>query len=238
VPFYGLFRTSESQYIVIEYMCYGDLESYLDKNVGMFDLNEKLWMTVHIARGMNYIHSQLEINHNDLAARNVLVGLNDRPNEGKHILKVAGFFFLFFVDCFILFFVDFGLSLDKASENDYIYGDKNKQIPVRWAAPEVFLNRKYSEWSDVWSFAVTIWEIFEDCQKKPYWMLDSNMEVKKYVAEGNILEQPKSCPEKIWKILKNCWKKPAHTRPKFGDLIPQLLEGIGSSKIDPVMIYD
>ena len=66
-------------------------------------------MCVHIARGMNYLHSK-NILHNDLAVRNVLLTKNDREKDGKYLLKVS----------------DFGLSF--SSKEDYIY--QIQKIPV------------------------------------------------------------------------------------------------------------
>ncbi len=33
-------------------------------------------------------------------------------------------------------------------------------VPVRWMPPEAILRRRWSEKSDVWAFAVTVWEMF------------------------------------------------------------------------------
>lgn len=37
----------------------------------------------------------------------------------------------------------------------------NEKLPVRWCAPEVLLRKGFSHKSDVWSFGVTMWEMFE-----------------------------------------------------------------------------
>ena len=36
----------------------------------------------------------------------------------------------------------------------------NVVLPLRWVAPEVFAEGRFGELSDVWSFGVTMWEIF------------------------------------------------------------------------------
>ena len=33
-------------------------------------------------------------------------------------------------------------------------------IPYNWIAPEAAIDQKFNEQSDVWSFAITLWEIF------------------------------------------------------------------------------
>ena len=51
-------------------------------------------------------------------------------------------------------------------------------LPVRWMPPESITYRTYSIESDVWSYGVVLWEIFE-YGKQPWYGL-SNHEVIKY----------------------------------------------------------
>ncbi len=88
---YGLHKSpnpKEEPCLVLEYVPLGSLDKLLQQN--QIEVSECQWMSVHVARGMSYIHS-LDILHNDLAARNVLVTKNDRENEGKYLLKIADF---------------------------------------------------------------------------------------------------------------------------------------------------
>lgn len=85
---------------------------------------------IQIARGMTHLESK-GIIHRDLATRNVLI--NDRK-----IVKIA----------------DFGLS-----QTTYYEGNANA-VSVRWAAPEVLKYQDFTHQSDVWSFGVTCWEIY------------------------------------------------------------------------------
>ena len=49
-----------------------------------------------------------------------------------------------------------GNSHNPLSESDFT---KNT-IPFNWIAPEAAIDQKFNEQSDVWSFAITLWEIF------------------------------------------------------------------------------
>ena len=53
---------------------------------------------------------------------------------------------------------DFGLARGVHKNSYYIGGTF---LPIRWMAPESILDRKFSTKSDVWSFGVLTWEIFQ-----------------------------------------------------------------------------
>ena len=53
---------------------------------------------------------------------------------------------------------EFGMSRNLYTSH-YCIKDEKAAVPVRWMAKECFAN-KYSTRSDVWSFGVTMWEVF------------------------------------------------------------------------------
>ena len=53
---------------------------------------------------------------------------------------------------------DFGLARDLHKK--YYYNGGFGTLPVHWMAPESMIENKFNTKSDVWSFAVLLWEIF------------------------------------------------------------------------------
>ena len=68
-------------------------------------------------------------------------------------------------------------------------------ISVRWAAPELFSGSKASFKTDVFAFAITICEIFNQ-GKLPYWEL-KNAEVMEIVKPGNRMALSTNIPKGI-----------------------------------------
>lgn len=55
---------------------------------------------------------------------------------------------------------DFGLSKVVDDKNKEWVMDGAESLPMRWLAPESINNGVFTTSSDVWSFAVVLWEMF------------------------------------------------------------------------------
>jgi serine/threonine protein kinase len=203
-----------SPYIVMPYMAYGSLLSYLKKQRVELTLandddqelvtatqSKLLSMCLQVAKGMSYLADQQFV-HRDLAARNCMIDEN-------FILKVA----------------DFGLSEDIYARNYFRQGIQNSEgegcvkLPVRWMAVESLHDGIFSEKTDVWSFGVTLWEIFS-LGKIPYPGVDP-FSLIQFLDDGGRLGKPANaaCSDDIYSMMCECWRETPDGRPTFSDLV-------------------
>ena len=194
-------RETETMQIVMEYVENGCLEKYLHTHKETIQQSDLIRFGVDVAAGMKYL-SSCNILHNDLAARNVLV-TNNRPFRAK--------------------ISDFGLAkLLKPGDYCYKLGPE-KGIPAFWCAPEALQYHKFSEKSDVWSFGVTLWEIYS-LGKKPHMSLphDPELLLVKLQKGDRLSTRMFKSPDGIPALMKDCWKNNKDERPYFKDIYETL----------------
>ena len=88
---------------------------------------------------------------------------------------------------------------------------------VRWAAPEVLLESRYSSKSDVWALGVVVWEVFSQAAL-PYSSLTTAEEVATFVVGGGRLDRPPGCASDLVGLMRSCWRQRAADRPTFAAL--------------------
>ncbi|XP_035722626.1 vascular endothelial growth factor receptor 2-like isoform X1 [Vespa mandarinia] len=163
--------------------------------------NQFIQFALDIAKGMEHLESK-SIIHRDLAARNILL-------TSDLSLKIS----------------DFGLSRNGI----YTINDKSnkvRQLPVRWMSPETLQDRIFSSKSDVWSFAVVLWEI-GTFGAFPYSHVPDDKLLEHIIIEKQCLSQPKNVPCDIYKIMQYCWAFQPENRPTFAQLVLDLQALIG-----------
>ena len=109
---------------------------------------------------------------------------------------------------------------------DHMFGQfvfhqtQNEDFCVKWTSPEALLHGRFSIKSDVWSFGVFLYEVIT-YGGFPYPGM-SNALVLKTLRAGARMWRPIGCPEKLYKIMKTCWKGSPNDRPTFSTLQWQL----------------
>ncbi|KAL1517292.1 hypothetical protein ABEB36_001074 [Hypothenemus hampei] len=201
----------ESPYFVLrEYAQYGDLCQFLQdhvaestnaiaSNASILSYGTLIYMATQIASGMKHMESHKMV-HKDLATRNCLVGNNYR-------IQIS--------------------DLDRYREvyaQDYCQLAGASPLPLRWMSWESALLGKYSCKSDVWSFAVLLWEILTFAREQPFDFLGDDKLLDNldhyYQNDGQqlYLNIPHNCPKEIYDLMLECWNRNESDRPSFKEI--------------------
>ena len=209
------FQKDKKLWLLMEFCEYGDLKNYLKDNESKIlsgyetdDINHRSLLNwLHdVSQGMEHLALN-NIMHGDLAARNILLG--DDPSFGmRPIGKVA----------------DFGLA--KTFYNFERYEKSSRlMVPWKWMAIEYLQDDFFTLKSDVWSYAVLVWEVLS-FGRTPYGQ-QSYYEVLEQLKSGYRLPYPgytdnfsSWSPALLYKNLSDkCFDANPETRISFSDII-------------------
>jgi len=180
----------------MEYLQRGALLNVLRderENLTILDLLE---MCMGPCAGLIYLQN-LNIIHRDIALRNLLV----TNIENRWVVKIS----------------DFGLSRNSSAYE--VHSDT--KFPVRWTAPEVLMGGDFTSKNDVWSFGVTLFEIFAFGAVPYIWL--TNKEAFTSIPKGEKLSIPTNCPQKVYDVIMTCCTHDPVFRPDFNE-VKDLLE--------------
>lgn len=112
--------------------------------------------------------------------------------------------------------------------------NESLKLPIAWCAPECVTYFKFTSASDVWSYAVTLYELFSYGFEP--WMGFKGKDIIEAIDEPNYrrLEQPDHCPKDYYQsIMLKCWQHDPTKRPKFSEIIkilpdckPELVQAV------------
>jgi len=207
VQYFGNYRRDGKDYIVTEFLPLGSVKDFLvqDKSISVDNI---LKMARGTAAGMLYL-SENGIIHRDLGARNLLA----KKTDDGYTAQVA----------------DFGMS--RQLRGSASYESSGKVFAINWSAAEVVTSQSFSKASDVWSFAITLWEMLE-YGKTPFYELGSDREtISKRIVAGEMLSQPKTCPDSLFDLMKRCWQLSPTLRPTFKQIHVELNAHLQSSPL-------
>ncbi|XP_078685633.1 uncharacterized protein LOC144918597 [Branchiostoma floridae x Branchiostoma belcheri] len=204
VKLFGVVTKTSPKCIILEFAAKGELLVILKQqprpngSLVMF-----LSYAVHISRALSELRN-LRIAHGDVVARNVLVG-------GDDVAKLA----------------DFGLAHDVYTTTTYVstvQGDADELLPLKWMALESMESREFTCESDTWSFGVLLWEIAAFGEEPSYQRHLSCPKLVGILRQGVRLERPPGCPEKLYDVMKSCWREDPSVRPEPAELERELTE--------------
>ncbi|XP_071598406.1 protein-tyrosine kinase 2-beta isoform X2 [Heliangelus exortis] len=184
----------EPTWIIMELYPYGELGQYLEQNKPCLPVPTLILYALQISKALAYLES-LNCVHRDIAVRNILVASPDCVKLG-----------------------DFGLS--RYIEDEEYYKASITRLPIKWMSPESINFRRFTTASDVWMFAVCMWEILS-YGKQPFFWLE-NKDVIGVLERGDRLPKPDLCPPVLYTLMTRCWDYDPSERPKFKDLVCSL----------------
>ena len=184
--------------LIIEYVDNRNLLSFLRSNKNSLKVAQQFTIAESIARGMVQLERS-NIVHCDLTAHSVLI-------DTHLVCKINSF--------------SNAQCLDSTSGSMTVPQHVELMLPLKWCAPEVFLNRKFSTKSDVWSYSVVLYEIFS-LGAPPYSGM-SNSEVRDFVTKGSVMPKPSSFSSKVYDLMQSCFKFAPVDRPAFNHIYKTL----------------
>ena len=159
---------------------------------------KKLWLS-DIASGMQYLYAK-KIEHRDLKSANVLLDIRSRA-------KVT----------------DFGLSRSDDLATQTFGGDAGNGSAgtPAFMAPELLLDNTFSEKSDVYSFAVVIWEVLT--RDRPYEGLKPVQISMQVISKKKRPPLPpkEAVPNSLASLvtlMQQCWEQEPADRPTFSEI--------------------
>lgn len=188
----------ENYYIILELM-----ENNLFDALNDLDRPEKLECLLKIAEGMNFLH-KCGIYHRDLKPENILLKGND--------LKIS----------------DFGFSHILTQEAILEMKNNHKSTlkgSLYYIAPELFESPIYSEKTDVFSYAMIIYFLFE--KKHPFYENEKDFIINfsSKILRPDIQELNSFVNKEIKELMEECWDQNPINRPSF-EMIIEKLENI------------
>ncbi|KAM7143672.1 protein-tyrosine kinase 2-beta isoform 3-T9 [Molossus nigricans] len=184
----------EPTWIIMELYSHGELGHYLERNKNSLKVLTLVLYSLQIGKAMAYLES-INCVHRDIAVRNILVASAECVKLG-----------------------DFGLS--RYIEDEDYYKASVTRLPIKWMSPESINFRRFTTASDVWMFAVCMWEILS-FGKQPFFWLE-NKDVIGVLEKGDRLPKPDLCPPVLYTLMTRCWDYDPSERPRFSELVCSL----------------
>jgi len=165
-----------------------------------FNIQQKYSILWQVSSALTLLHERGFV-HRDIALRNILIDLRIMS------VKVS----------------DFGMT--RITQIHDSGSTQNPILPIAWSAPESISYHEFSEKTDVWAFAVLIWELLTELQ--PYEGQNLAFVGIGVAAGTKTLEPMDDWEPKIQDICRKCWSFKKENRPSMRQIgrIFELLRG-------------
>lgn len=180
--------------MVCELAPMGALLDYIRGQNGKVSLNYISKWSTQVAAGMAHLEKHRFL-HRDLACRNILLSTLE-------LVKIG----------------DFGLMRALPDADDCYVMSERRRVPFPWCAPESLRTRQFSHASDVWMFAVALWEMFT-FGEEPWIGLNGSEILRLIMREGQRLSAPSACPPDVYMLMMQCWDLNPKERPTFAGIL-------------------
>ncbi|CAD7702248.1 unnamed protein product [Ostreobium quekettii] len=250
VQFLGAVTRSQPFMIVTEFMAGGSLSDVFKSGIKLSN-QRSVELALDCARGMSYLHRRSPhcVIHRDLKPANLMVGghsLSSSSGARRMIVetgcvKIADFGLSRSIKTKLYTrhaqrdledikaaraLGNRMMSKDSLSEMTETYQMTGETGSYRYMAPEVFRHERYNSKVDVYAFAMICYQLFEGLP--PFWEYDPVMAARAAAVEkqrplwGYVSQHGQRIPDKMRKLIEDCWAEDFEKRPDFGEITERL----------------
>ncbi|ELP89376.1 protein kinase domain containing protein, partial [Entamoeba invadens IP1] len=200
VHFYGAVFIPNKTCMVTEFAQYGSLQDLIKhKTSKEIDMKLRVKYMIDAAKGISYLHTN-GILHRDIKPDNILIfSLDVNYNVNGKL-------------------TDFGSARNVNMMMTNMTFTKGIGTPV-YMAPEVLNKEHYKKPADIYSLAITIYEVFGWSNAYPIETFKFPWKIAEFVMSGKRLQRKENIPEKLYQIIEKCWKQNPKERTTIIDLI-------------------
>ncbi|KAL7712487.1 Protein serine/threonine kinase [Entamoeba marina] len=203
VHFYGAVMIPNKICMVTEFAQYGSLHDLMKSHKDTAPRYLiKMKIILDCSKGISYLHSN-GILHRDIKPDNFLILSldNDVPVNAK--------------------LTDFGSSRNINMMMTNMTFTKGIGSPA-YMAPEVLKKEKYKKSADVYSFAITMYEImvWEEAYSKTKFKFP--WKIAEFVTSGNRLSKPDTMNDSIFALIDKCWSDDLKKRYEIEEVVKKL----------------
>ncbi|KYR02832.1 SMAD/FHA domain-containing protein [Tieghemostelium lacteum] len=206
--FYGVVFNDQEHALICEY-CENESLYQLMNNPSTtykFTWNHTIDLAIQMASAINLLHKQQPpILHRGITSSSFLL-------TSEYHIKVT----------------DFGLSRFAIHENSASLGEIKGDF--FYSPPELLSSKKFTQKSDVYSYAIVLWELLQMTHtqqyKKPFYHIDLEYDFQIVHQTSKFNKRPKTddshIPKEFQKLLQQSWDQEPMLRPDFDKIIEEL----------------